>query len=273
MLSLLHRIGPNQKIWFHPILLFGLLALSLLIPQSYLLLHQQQSSYRTDDVASKAMVAPHSDQPRRLLPTPIILVGMPKTGTSTIHSFFVRSGYRSSHFHCINKLYCGLCIKVAIEQGKPPLQTCGDYEVWTQMDVENLGQCYFPQIHNLDVLHQEAPNATFILTHRNMTHWARSVTNWVGNVRSMAARLTKCKGGPKSRYPKDLIEWHNEHIQRIRDFVHSHPSHTLVEIDIEDPNAGEIMAQRFGPASPATNWGHENNSLERNASKMTTRLE
>jgi len=208
------------------------------------------------------------------LPTPILLVGLPKTGTSTIHAFFERSGYRSSHFRCLNNtLYCGRCIKVAIEQGKPPLQTCGNYEVWAQMDIENLGQCHFPQIHNLDILHQEAPNATFVLSLRNMTKWAYSVQNWVGQVRSLAARLSKCEGGPKSKQAPDLIQWHQEHIERIRDFVKNHPSHHLVEINIEDPRAGELMSQWFGSASPASHWGHENDSLQRNASKMTSRLD
>lgn len=261
--------------------LFGLLALSLILPQLYLLLIGSKGmvvpreDVPSSEVGSMTMNAPiQSTQKTRLLPTPILLVGVPKTGTSTIHSFFERSGYRSSHFRCLNnKLYCGLCIKVAIEQGKPPLQTCGNYEVWAQMDVENLGQCHFPQIHNLEILHHEAPNATWVLSLRNMTRWAHSVQNWVGHVRSLAARLAKCEGGPKSKRAPDLIQWHYEHIQRIREFVKNHPSHTLVEVNIEDPHAGERMSQWFGTATPATNWGHENDSLQRNASKMTSRLD
>jgi len=249
-----------------PIVLFmGLLSLSFLLPQFTLLSSQRLES--TSDVESTILLPkPPTGATERLLPTPILLVGMPKTGTTSIHAFFKRSGYRSSHYKCINDLLCGLCIKVAIEKGKPPLKSCGDYEVWAQMDVENLGQCYFPQIQNLDILHQEAPNATFILSHRNMTRWARSVENWVGRIRSMAARLAKCKGGPKSKNAEDLIQWHLEHIERIRTFVKDHPSHKLVEINIEDPNAGEIMARHFG--SSALNWAHENDSLNTTASKL-----
>lgn len=254
-----------------PILVLGLFSLLLLIPQLSLLKSQQL--HGTEDLESEGNLPELPVAKQRLLPTPILLVGLPKTGTSTIHSFFARSGYQSSHFRCANELYCGLCIKAAVHQGKPPLKTCGDYEVWAQMDVENLGQCHFPQIHNLEILHEEAPNATFVLSHRNMTRWFRSVKHWAGNMRSMAARLQKCEGGPKTKQAEDLIQWHLEHIQRIRDFVKSHPSHKLIEINIEDPNAGEIMSAHFGPASPASNWGHENDSLKRNASRMTSRAD
>lgn len=264
-----------------PVFLGGivLVIVSLILSQLHLLIGttvvvREDSTLSVEGSMSMTHHVMRSTETARLLPTPILLVGMPKTGTSTIHSFFERSGYRSSHFRCLNNtLYCGLCIKVAIEQHKPPLKTCGDYEVWAQMDIENLGQCHFPQIHNLEILHQEAPHATFLLSLRNMTRWAHSVQNWVGNVRSLAARLSKCKGGPKSKHAQDLIQWHYEHIQRIREFVKNHPSHTLLEINIEDPHAGEIMSQWFGTASPATNWGHENDSLQRNASKMTSRID
>jgi hypothetical protein len=188
---------------------------------------------------------------------------MPKTGTSTIHAFFNRSGYRSSHYKC-GKYFCGLCIKAAIKANKPPLRSCGNYDVYAQMDLENLGQCHFPQITDLEYLHQEAPHATLILSTRNLTRWASSVRHWVGGVRSMARRLAKCEGGPKSQFKDDLIAWYQAHIEHIRKFVQEHPSHTLIELDIEDPRAGETMAQLFG--SDARFWGHENDSLLTNAS-------
>lgn len=249
----------------------GILALICLLPQ-FVLLGSQNAIQSSLDLSGVGFL-PKSPRPMRLLPTPILQVGMPKTGTTSIHTFFERSGYRSSHYRCINRHYCGLCIRAALQKGEPALKACGDYEVWAQMDVENLGQCHLPQIVNLEELHNEAPNATFILSHRNMTRWAKSVKNWVGINRSMGARLAKCVGGPNSKTVEDLIKWHIEHIERIRKFVAEHPSHALVEINIEDPKAGEIMERHFGPGSPAQNWGHENNSVNHKASRMSTREE
>ena len=114
------------------------------IPQLYLSVPESNVVVAREEtlISEPSMSKIHSNvslETTRLLPTPILIVGMPKTGTSTIHAFFERSGYRSSHFKCLNRtIHCGLCIKVAIEEDKPPLKTCGDYEVWAQMDVENV---------------------------------------------------------------------------------------------------------------------------------------
>jgi hypothetical protein len=247
----------------------------LLVFTMTVLLEQYALLYKTNelDQASgsdeSSPSSPGKPEQKRLLPTPILVVGLPKTGTSTVHNFFKKSGYSSSHYKCNESYFCGMCFKSAIKSGKPPLASCGGYEVYAQMDVENTGQCHFPQITDLEILHEEAPNATFILSTRNMTHWATSVRNWVGGVRSMAGRLAKCEEGPKTRFPDDLIVWHHAHLERIREFVRTHPSHTLVEIDIEDPRTGEIMAQRFG--SDARFWGHVNDGTKTNASLTKSR--
>lgn len=246
----------------------GLIAIVCILPQFWLLSRQNAS---TESIAGG--ILPRPSRPLRLLPTPILLMGMPKTGTSTVHTFFERSGYRSSHYRCIERLYCGLCIRAALQKGQPALKSCGDYEVWAQMDVENLGQCHFPQIVNLEELHNEAPNATFVLTHRNMTKWAKSVKNWVGATRSMAARLAKCEGGPKSKTAEDLISWYWQHVERIRSFVREHPTHALVEIDIESPRAGAFMEEHFGASTAAENWGHENTSTNNKANRIARREE
>eukprot|EP00934_Nitzschia_sp_Nitz4_P005424 Nitzschia sp. Nitz4//scaffold45_size130396//75938//76747//NITZ4_003457-RA/size130396-processed-gene-0.104-mRNA-1//-1//CDS//3329552422//5414//frame0 len=208
-----------------------------------------------------------------LLPLPILVVGLPKAGTSSIGTFFQRAGFNSSHYKCVNNLLCGLCINTAVKAKKPPLLTCGGYDVWAQMDVENLGQCHFPQIEDLDALHEEVPEATLILNTRNLTRWVKSVKNWLGDRGSMAMRLAKCSVGPASKQPQDLMDWHLAHLQRIRDFVKLHPSHTLVEVDVEDPQAGHVLATAFGPPTLPEFWGRENDSVGKAASKTTNRDE
>mgnify|MGYP005852119085 CR=1 FL=1 len=187
------------------------------------------------------------------LPKPILVVGMPKAGTTSIHSFFQAAGYRSAHYRCkedqgILDLFCGHCIRDAIQNNLPPLKTCGDYDVWAQMDVtyypaNNIERCYYPQFLAMEKLHKEAPNATIIFNRRDLDHWAKSVQRWTKL--SLAYRLTKCKEGPASQSVKDLKKWHKNHIQAIRGFVNKHPSHALVEIDIEDDITGKRMATLF----------------------------
>jgi hypothetical protein len=196
------------------------------------------------------------------LPKPVIVVGMPKAGTTTIHYFFRDAGYKSSHYRCkedqgIRNLFCGHCIRDAIQNSLPPLKSCGDYEVWAQLDVTyypflNIPDCYFPQFFDMETFHQEAPNATIIFNRRDLDHWSRSVQRW----RNMSERLTTCAGGPTSGSTEDLQEWHKNHIQTIRRFVQTHPSHALVEIDIEDPMTGKRMATLFQESEKF--WGHKN---------------
>lgn len=208
------------------------------------------------------------------LPKPVLIVGMPKAGTSTLHSFFRKSGYRSSHYFCgsgktISERFCGFCIREAIMNLQPPLQTCGNFDVWAQLDATynpglGLKECYFPQIFSMETIHVEASNATIILNRRDLNRWVESVRNW----KNLHNRLKKCDGGPKSGSTEDLKEWHMNHISAIRDFVWRHPSHALVEVDIEDPTAGERMALLF--QTNEKHWGHSN-ANPRNSSVPKTK--
>jgi len=212
------------------------------------------------------------------LPTPIVVVGLPKTGTSTVHAFFRKSGYNSSHWRC-HELKCGLCMKAAVERGNPPLKACGQgsIQVFAQMDFEQIGQCAIPQISYLPELYADSPKATWILTKRNLTRWAKSLRHWVGAGEiPMSRRLAKCSGrkrknatnvGPASTKPQDLIQWHLLHWQRVRDFCERHTSLKLLEIDIEDPDTADIMAYWF--QSNRNHWGHENDSIQSAASRQT----
>ncbi|CAB9506641.1 expressed unknown protein [Seminavis robusta] len=211
------------------------------------------------------------------LPKPVIVVGMPKTGTTTIKSFFQQAGYRSSHWRCQSQLtdhnetaeeeFCGTCIRNAINQSLPPLQTCGGYDMWAQLDFTlPPDNCIFPQVIYLEEIHQESPRATFLLNRRNMSHWFHSVDNF----HHLGKRLIQCQGqggtpmlvpafeGPedKDAYQDAIVAWNQHHVQAVREFVHRHPSHALIEIDIEDPGTAEYMASLF--QTTAEFWGHKN---------------
>jgi hypothetical protein len=193
------------------------------------------------------------------LPTPIIVVGMPKAGTTSITDFFNRSGYNTNHFLCLDSplIHCGLCIRDAVNRSLPPLHTCGpSTTVWSQIDVEYPpDRCHFPQIVNLPELHSESPHSTLLLNRRNMTLWMNSVKGWS---RHMDERLAGCDHGPRSANTSDMIQWHVEHIYRIRQFVKDHPSHALVEFDIADETTGGLLATLF--QTSATHWGTSNSN-------------
>ena len=211
------------------------------------------------------------------LPAPIIVVGMPKAGTSSITTFFRKlygpnnnetlADKHVSHWRVPHKEpweYIGLCLIQSWNDtdahrhrnlNHPPtaptaLQECGNFSVWAQMDIcRNPYDCHFPQITHLDHIHREYPNATFILNRRHFGRWYSSVQRWMPDSQrpqgNLAERLARCADGPLSPKRDDVIQWHKEQIERVRYFVWQHPTHALLEVDIEDGRAGDFLAKAF----------------------------
>lgn len=162
---------------------------------------------------------------------------------------------------------CGKCIRFTQHKNldEPLLERCGDYDVYTQLDVENEaknGGCFFPQIQALDVLSEENPNATFILTFRPVSKWIDSLTHWKGFDTPIIERLGNCHNmlpGLNGKTPQDFAEWWCRHVEFVRSFVKANPNHKLIEVEIEAEDAGEYMARHFGV--DATCWEHTNKNV------------
>jgi len=115
--------------------------------------------------------------------------------------------------------------------------------------------CSFPQITRLNELHAAYPNATFILNLRPVENWIRSVSKWSGDKRRTSGGylrhvLTTCDlpGFPSGvgKTDDELRSFYEGHSERIRDFVKLHPSHSLVEVNIESKDAGSFLEENFG---------------------------
>lgn len=166
----------------------------------------------------------------------VFVVGMPKSGTSSIYEFFRCGGYaRVTHQMCGNRT-CARCIWENTRLRRPLLHGCDDYSVYTQLDEDGLASdrfCFFPQ-RNLSLLHAAYPSSTFILNTRNPIHWVNSVTNW----NTLRARLARCKLGRYDfRDDAQLIDFYQSHNEYVRSFARTH-GHALIEIDIE----GDVKA-------------------------------
>ena len=92
------------------------------------------------------------------LPFPVINLGFPKMGTSSLHAFFGCAGYRSMHFRCEKTYACAECLKnqhyqnILNDSGgdefmkkKVDLSKCGRSDVYSQIDRDD----YFPQVRPL----------------------------------------------------------------------------------------------------------------------------
>mmetsp|Transcript_16919 Transcript_16919/g.33768 ORF Transcript_16919/g.33768 Transcript_16919/m.33768 type:complete len:453 (-) Transcript_16919:1975-3333(-) len=255
------------------------------------------------------------------LPTPVLVMGMPKVGTTSITAYFRCGKIKASHFSCeVNDdddltrpwrncllpkgaggagsdsskaPLCGVCIERNVLRGRPPLEGCGDYELWGELDsaehplplirhdgtgttatkdTKKANQddvqplCSFPQITHLDELHAAYPNATLILNTRPAENWIRSISQWnptpdrVADKGYLRRVLAQCDlpgfSSGVGETDEELALFYNSHSERIRSFVQQHPSHALVEINIEDDNSGRVLESNFGISHQC--WGKQN---------------
>mmetsp|Transcript_11707 Transcript_11707/g.17890 ORF Transcript_11707/g.17890 Transcript_11707/m.17890 type:complete len:222 (+) Transcript_11707:2-667(+) len=185
---------------------------------------------------------------------PVLNMGMPKEGSSTLQDFFKCAGFRASHSQC------GNLMQKAAQNGENPLSACNTNwggELHMQLDISRPPTCYYPQIQLLDEIHRGSPNATFILLFRPVMDWIKSIDHW----QDMRKRFVKCDlpGLPEGvgGRMEDMVQWHCGHVQHVREFVAHHPSHALIELDLYDTERNQrVMSTLFNASSEC--WGHSN---------------
>jgi hypothetical protein len=122
-------------------------------------------------------------------------------------------------------------------------------------------------------LHDYAPSSTWILNLRPVDDWINSVLRMDGNMltrqlinevqtqtisqnnnnnnNNKVLSITTPKGRTATQAFLRAF-WHR-HVDRVTTFVQEHPSHTLVVVDITDPNAGVHLSQALGWTNASAN--------------------
>jgi len=150
-------------------------------------------------------------------------------------------------------------------EGKPPIKSCSerpnaiahlqlDYN-WPEENVRdkivNLARAAYPQIQLLDEIHEEFPNATFLLMLRPVNSWVKSA---LGCGRDMVGRWARCHVPGLRKHPndgplttQDLSDWWCSHVHHVREFLKHHPSHPLIELDLMNCNetAPSLTSERL----------------------------
>ena len=198
-----------------------------------------------------------------LVPLPILNVGMPKLGSTSLYYYFECKGLAATHWNLGTEKFEGLCMRDAVKVGLPPLETCTSSDnsgnttqtqihkqkqythAIMQMDVAlplgsrygNLkaafrssvekDDCFFPQLSLLEEFHAENPHATFVMTFRPMQDWVKSIVSWF----SMLERLQQChlpnlpRGIPSLSEHKSETETQNYLEATMTQFFCSHVLH------------------------------------------------
>eukprot|EP00588_Corethron_pennatum_P013481 CAMPEP_0194277106 /NCGR_PEP_ID=MMETSP0169-20130528/9514_1 /TAXON_ID=218684 /ORGANISM="Corethron pennatum, Strain L29A3" /LENGTH=343 /DNA_ID=CAMNT_0039020981 /DNA_START=110 /DNA_END=1141 /DNA_ORIENTATION=- len=202
---------------------------------------------------------------------PVVNLSFPKTGTTSLWKFFKCGGVAASHFDCVlsgssRTVPCGLCINGNVRSSRSPFDGCGDYHVWVQTDYAREG--IYPQLDagTMQAVHDHHPDATFLYGVRPFDAWIKSVDGWAPPPNVFALRdLMRChdlEGLPTGvgGTLEEMRNFYEGHLESVREFVRAHPTHRLVEVQIDSDFAGEVLEEAFGILRKC--WGQYNKIRE-----------
>jgi hypothetical protein len=137
--------------------------------------------------------------------TKVFNLGMPKSGSSTIHEYFLCHNYTSFHWNTKNpnrylssnyggsEKFISYCIDLAVRKNVTLLELenyphCQiDFDALSQMDSMETNACSVPQISHVKWLDKTYPKSKFIIPIRPVDDWIKSVKGW-----GLDTRLINC---------------------------------------------------------------------------------
>ena len=197
---------------------------------------------------------PTTNHPYHFSP-PVIVLSLPKSGTTSLANFFQCGGIRAAHTYGRRRsaqgfrepFRIGACIKENYHANRPLLTDCKPdfYSVYSDIgafDKNKTSECFYPSIQALDRLVHDYPNGTFILSFRH-EGWYDSVVNF----NNLAKRWEKrCPLFPNTTNPNVWQAFYEQHRQRIRNVMARNPGLNYFEFNLTDPMAGHKLSQFTG---------------------------
>lgn len=206
------------------------------------------------------------------LPTPIIVMGMMKAGTTSIYGYF-RCGLdpktsKLSHYDCRPGkdpqkigMACGKRIRRNLtKMRRAAFDSMDNFTLYAEIDGQEMsGGMTLPQWDYIEQIYEHFPSATWILNVRSPEKWLNSVDRWL-DLRQRFIDNPYLPDLPRGvgRDDKDMIRFYLRQAERIREFCASHPSLSCVEVPIDSPDAGAIMEEAFG--IPKQCYGNRNSN-------------
>lgn len=167
----------------------------------------------------------------------IVLIGLPKSGTSSFHTLFGMLGMKSVHWKC-EKGFVGKIIQKNKQQHNPLLHDLDMYDCISQMDVCVSPQnAYWPQVVDYAQLYFENPNALFILNKRNPESLLSSFKRW----NDLDKRLyTYNPELVQSKTDAGFIEFVSQHYHNVETFFNMHKDAKFITYDIENDTIDKL---------------------------------
>jgi hypothetical protein len=160
----------------------------------------------------------------------IILLGLPKSGTTSFDSLFKELGYKTYHW-LKDDQYVGTFIRNNKDNGLPLLTGFEPDSCITQMDVcMSESECFWPQITDYCRIYHENPDAIYILNKRDPVKVLASFKKWKGYINRLYMF------NPELVHPQTdygFIEFVRNHYSRIQSFFAMHPEAKFITYDID----------------------------------------
>lgn len=171
----------------------------------------------------------------------IILVGLPKSGTTSFHQFFQKVGIKSVHWRTPSGSPSAETILQAKAQNLTLFHYLQDFEAITEYALVQFAKppalCYFPQNSELERIYEENKDALFILNSRDVQKHARSMNAFTYYGRLLQLTCPDFLPGTKATPWQDrYAQFITDHNQKVRDFFAQHPEAKFLEFPIDKPD-------------------------------------
>lgn len=189
----------------------------------------------------------------------VFVVGLPKTGTTTLTEALKRSGYAPAHWR-VPEGHVGAVVDANLRAGRPVFAGLEAYDAITQADVclPAKGLNVWPNLDVavLDRIRAEHPGCVFVLNTRAPEKTIRSIRRWGTLHRRLIRAAVPGLPAGRGRTDEELRAWIEAHYAAMRARYGGRPG--FVEFDIEDPAAPETLGAALG--TPIRWWGRRNES-------------
>jgi predicted O-methyltransferase YrrM len=199
--------------------------------------------------------------------TEFLVIGFPKSGTSTLHRVFREAKMKSAHW-VVREGFCGQVMYRDHRAGRNPLHQLRRFRCVAQADVclpdeTRDGEVvnFWPQLdfELIEAIQHFDPEVKFILNRRRIDDLIASIDNWA----SLRNRLIRSEipGLPEGKGATDaeLREWISGHYEACQE--HFRGADNFLDLQIESPDAHRELERFVGLELPW--WGVANRAADK----------
>ncbi len=188
--------------------------------------------------------------------TKILIVGLNRTGTLSLHQMLLDNQVKSAHWES-GRL--GSQIKKNLDYGVELLTELDEFEAFSDMVYEDNAQTYFLMNTALEILVKQYPNALFVLNYRPLGKWMRSIS------RHQSGQYLRREVVRQGSYKNVLDYWyklHKQHYESARTLFDNNKDIKSIEFNIERDHVYKLITffNKHGVNIMPDNLPHKNNS-------------